>query len=143
VPTDFETEDVAEKLAHHGFRLDKLALFVWEAVTQYLTKDGVRRTLTFLSKATVGSQLIFTYVRADFLNGANMYGARQLYQQFVSSGIWRFGIEPNNVAGLLHEYGWAEREQIGRSEYLARYIAPSGRSLTVSEIERFVYAEKL
>lgn len=144
VPIDFETDDLTAALAACGFRIEKRAMFVWEAVTQYLTEDGVRRTLASLSKAVTGSRLIFTYVRKDFVDGSNVYDAESLYQTFVvKNRVWRFGIEPQHVAGLLREYGWAEREQVGRAELTRRYLEPIGRGLPVSEIERFVYAEKV
>jgi transposase-like protein len=49
---------------------------------------------------------------------------------------------PEDVGGLLGEYGWAEREQVGSREYMARYVRPSGRDLSVSDLERFVHAGK-
>jgi O-methyltransferase involved in polyketide biosynthesis len=54
-----------------------------------------------------------------------------------------FGIAPQHVAALLREYGWTEREQVGPAEYVARYLEPAGRRMPVSEIERFVRAEKV
>jgi methyltransferase (TIGR00027 family) len=142
VPVDFETDDLTAALAPRGFRIDKPALLVWEAVTQYLTEDGVRRTRAFLAKAASGGRLIFTYVRKDFVDGTNTYDAEKLYQDFVvKQRVWHFGIEPQHVADLLREYGWVEREQVGRAEYVQRYLEPIGRALSVSEIERFVYAE--
>lgn len=143
VPVDFETDDLAESLAGNGFTLDRPAVFVWEAVTQYLTEDGVRHTFAFLSKAAPGSRLVFTYVRRDFLDGANTYEAEGAYHDFVvRQRIWHFGLVPEQVAGLLDEYGWAEREQVGAAEYQDRYVRPVGRDLPVSEIERFVFAAK-
>jgi methyltransferase (TIGR00027 family) len=142
VAVDFEADDLGVALGAHGFRLDQRAMFVWEAVTQYLTEDAVRRTLAFLSQAASGSRLIFTYVRKEFLDGTNLYGAQGLYRDFVAKRVWHFGIDPEHIGGLLREYGWAEREQVGRAEYVARYLEPIGRDLSVSAIERFVYAEK-
>lgn len=143
VPVDFQTDDLGSALATSGFRLETPTMFVWEAVTQYLTVDGFRKTLQFLSKAAAGSRLIFTYVRQDFLTGINLYGAERIHRDMKKHDLWRFGIEPEKVDGLLREHGWAEREQVGPGEYSARYVAPSGRALSVSEIERFVDAEKL
>lgn len=104
-------------------------MFVWEAVTQYLTEDGFRKTLRSLSKAAAGSRLIFTYVREDFLAGLNFYGAEQMIHRDMKTkyDVWHFGIKPENVDSLLREYGWAEREQVGPREYFKRYIEPSGR----------------
>ena len=53
-----------------------------------------------------------------------------------------FGDTPDQVAGLLDEYGWVEREQVGAAEYQVRYVRPVGREMPVSEIERFVSATK-
>jgi methyltransferase (TIGR00027 family) len=129
-------------LAAHGFRADQPAIFVWEAVSQYLTDAGVRATLAFLAGAEPSSRFIFTFVRRDFLDGTNRYDADKLYQQFVVKQVWHFGVAPEQVGGLLAESGWTEREQVGRADYERRYLAPLGRALPVTEIERVVYAEK-
>ncbi|GAA5113166.1 SAM-dependent methyltransferase [Pseudonocardia adelaidensis] len=141
IPVDFEGDDLAAVLAASGFDSGRPALFVWEAVTQYLTEESVRATFAYLAKAPAGSRLIFTYVRADFLDGTNSYGAGRLRQRMT--GLWKWGIAPPDVAALLREYGWVEREQVGPAEYAARYLRPAGRDMPVSEIERFVGAEKV
>lgn len=143
VPIDFEVDDLDSVLAAAGFDRGRPALFVWEAVTQYLTEESVRATFTFLAEAPAGSRLIFTYVRADFLDGTNVYGAQRLRERMTGKyDVWKWGIAPQNVSTLLSEYGWTEREQVGPAEYVARYLEPVGRRLQVSEIERFVRAEK-
>jgi O-methyltransferase involved in polyketide biosynthesis len=109
-----------------------------------LAEESVRRTLAFLAEAPAGSRLIFTYVRADFLDGTNVYGAGRLRERMTGRhDVWKFGLAPPDVATLLREYGWVEREQIGPAEYVARYLRPAGRDMPVSEIERFVRAEKV
>jgi methyltransferase (TIGR00027 family) len=118
-------------------------MFVWEAVTQHLTEDGVRHTLAFLAEAAPGSRLVFTYVRRNFLDGTNTHEAEDAYREFVvRRQIWHFGRTPDHVAGLLDEYGWTEREQVGAAEYQHRYLRPLGRDLPVSEIERFTFASR-
>jgi O-methyltransferase involved in polyketide biosynthesis len=79
-------------------------------------------------------------VRSDFLDGTNLYGASRLRERMA--GIWKWGVAPRDVAALLREYGWVEREQAGAAEYASRYLRPAGRDVPVSEIERFVRAEK-
>jgi methyltransferase (TIGR00027 family) len=143
VPLDFQSQDLGETLTAHGFQFDRPTMFIWEAVTQYLTEDGIRATLQVLAKAAPGSRLVFTYIRKDFLDGTHLYDAERLYQEFrVKYGVWHFGLNPQDVHGLLAEYDWAEREQFGAGELTERYIRPTGRDLHVSEIERCVYAEK-
>lgn len=141
IGVDFEVDDLAAALAVAGFDSTRPALFVWEAVTQYLREEAVRATLAFSAKAATGSRLVFTYVRADFLDGTNLYGAGRLRERMA--GIWKWAIAPQDVAAVLREYGWAEREQVGPAEYVERYLRPAGRDVPVSEIERFARAEKV
>jgi len=144
VPIDFERQDLETMLAEHGYRGDRRTFFVWEGVTQYLTEETVRKTFDFLAKAASGSRLVFTYVRQDFMDGVNLFGAPRLYQQYrVKQKLWHFGMMPEQVAAFLEAYGWRELEQMGSQEFVARYIRPSGRELPVSEVERSVYAEKI
>ncbi|WP_439381117.1 SAM-dependent methyltransferase [Amycolatopsis lexingtonensis] len=142
VPVDFETQDFREELRRHGLAGGRKTFVVWEAVTQYLTEPAVRRTLEQLADLAPGSRLAFTYIRKDFLDGEEFYGARAAYEDFVVKWrLWRFGLAPGEVEGLLAEYGWREREQLGPAEFTARYLHPAGRDLPVSEIERSVLAE--
>lgn len=143
VPVDLATDDLGQALAAHGFRISGKTMFVWEAVTQYLTEDGFRHTMAFLAKAGTGSGLTFTYVRQDFFDGTRLYESANLYRRFRGEKpVWHFGIAPEDVAGLLAEYGWQEIGQAGRTEFLDRYVRPAGRAVGVSAIERAVYATK-
>jgi methyltransferase (TIGR00027 family) len=143
LPIDFEADDLAKRMDEVGFGLAKTTFYIWEAVTQYLTEPAVRTTMEYLCNAAPGSGLVFTYVRKDFLDGQAMYGAEGAYQEFVvKKRLWRFGLNPDDVAGFLAEYGWREVEQVGPNEYQARYLQPAGRDTSVSAIERAVYAER-
>lgn len=143
VPLDFDTEDLGTALTAQGHRMDTRTFFAWEAVTQYLTEDGVRATLGHISAAAPGSRLVFTYVRADFLDGGNLYGAKGAHDRFAGADpLWRFGLLPENVAPFLAEYGWQEVEQLGPAEFAERYLRPAHRDLVTSEIERSVLAER-
>ncbi|OLT11384.1 methyltransferase [Pseudonocardia sp. CNS-139] len=143
VPVDFDTEDPAARLAAAGYDPARPTVFVWEAVTQYLTDAGVRATLAFLAAAPAGSHLVFTHIRQDFLDGTDRYGADVAYRRFVTdSHLWRFGLDPAEVPGLLAGYGWRQVEQAGPAELTARYLEPAGRPLPVTEIERSVHARK-
>lgn len=144
VPTDFERDDLAEVLAAAGFDSEAPAMFVWEAVTQYLTEPAVRTTLQSLAGVARDSRLIFTYVLRELVNGTDLHGADQLYRRFVvKQPIWRFGLDPADVKPLLEPYGWALIEDVGPDEYTDRYLRPAARDLTVMSIERFVSATKI
>jgi methyltransferase (TIGR00027 family) len=143
VALDFERDDLLTSLAEHGYRTDYRAFFICEGVTQYLTEDGVRRTLEGLRAAAPGSRLVFTYVRRDFLDGTNRYGTRTLYRNVRErQQLWRFGLEPDEVAGFIGDYGWRLVEQAGPDEFVQRYVEPASRKLPASQLEWSAYAEK-
>jgi methyltransferase (TIGR00027 family) len=143
VAVDFERDDLLTALAEHGYRTDYRAFFICEGVTQYLTEDAVRRTLEGLRAAAPGSRLVFTYVRRDFIDGRNRYGTRTLYRNVRQRHqIWQFGLEPDEVAGFIAEYGWRLVEQAGPDEFVQRYVEPAGRKLPASQLEWSAYAEK-
>lgn len=143
VPVDFEHDDLAAELARHGHRREHRTFFIWEGVTQYLSAEGVASTFEFLSSAAPGSRLAFTYVRSDFIDGTNRYGAESLYRRFrVRSQLWRFGLDPDRVAAFVEPYGWQLVEQAGPDYLTEHYISPAGRNLTASQVEWTAYAEK-
>jgi methyltransferase (TIGR00027 family) len=143
VPLDFEGNDVLTALAERGYRTDYRTFFIWEAVTQYLTADAVHATLESLRPVASGSRLVFTYVRRDFIDGVNFYGAEQLYRRFRQrQQLWRFGLQPEEVAAFLDGHGWRLVEQLGPEQIVQRYVEPTGRNLTASQVEWSAYADK-
>ena len=143
VPVDFERDDLIGALTGCGYRLEAPTFFIWEGVTQYLTDDAVRATLGALQATAVGSRLVFTYVRRDFIDGVNMYDAAILYRRFRQrQQVWRFGLDPDDVSAFVAEYGWRLVEQAGPDYFLRNYIQPTGRKLAASQLEWTAYAEK-
>lgn len=143
VPVDFERDDLAAELAKHGHVVAHRTFFVWEGVTQHLSADGVGATFEFLRSAAPGSRLVFTYVRSDFIDGTNRYGAESLYRRFrVRSQLWQFGLQPDGVAAFAEPYGWQLIEQAGPDYLIEHYVSPSGRNLTASQVEWTAFAEK-
>jgi len=144
VPIDFDSQKLGGVLAAHGYSADTRTFFIWEAVTQYLTENGIRATFDFLSRAARGSRLAFTYIRKDFIDGQAMYGQGRLYRKYVvRDKTWLFGMDPEGVPELLGAYGWRVVEHLGYEELAERYMPPTGRELATTPIERMVYAEKL
>ncbi|MGD1237409.1 SAM-dependent methyltransferase [Mycobacterium seoulense] len=144
VALDLERDDLLTALAEHGYHTDYRTFFICEGVTQYLTEATVRRTLEGLRAAAPGSRLVFTYVRRDFIDGTNRYGTRTLYRSVRQRRqLWHFGLQPDEVGAFIGEYGWRLLEQAGPDELLQRYVEPTGRKLTASQLEWSAYAEKL
>jgi len=143
VTVDFDRDDLGAILEAQGYSASKRTFFVWEAVTQYLTEQGVRATFAWLAKAEPGSRIAFTYVRKSFLTGKTLYGWESGYKRFVATKIWLFGMEPEDCAPLLDGYGWRVLEDVGYDELAARCIQPTGRQMLSTPVERMVYAEKI
>ncbi|MDG4665042.1 SAM-dependent methyltransferase [Mycobacterium sp. 236(2023)] len=143
VPVDFERDALIPALESHGYRRDQRTFFIWEGVTQYLTPEAVRSTLSQLSGAAAGSRLVFTYVRQDFIDGTNLYGAESVYRKFRKRReMWKSGLVPEQVGELLAEYGWRLVEQAGPSYFRDLYIRPTGRDIAASALEWTVMAAR-
>jgi O-methyltransferase involved in polyketide biosynthesis len=112
-------------------------------VTQYLTADAVHATFEYLHSAAPSSRLVFTYVRRDFIDGTNLYGAQSAYRRFrEKQQLWKFGLDTDAIAAFVAQYGWRLIEQAGPDYFVRNYIEPSGRKLTASQLEWTAYAEK-
>jgi methyltransferase (TIGR00027 family) len=140
IPMDFNRQALEDTLKSKGYSPDRKSFFIWEGVTQYISESAVRKVFEFLAKAKPGSRMVFTYIKKDFVDGVKTYGLERLYQQTRS--MWRFGLQPSQVAAFIGEYHWNELEEAGADEYRQRYLNPIGRTESVMEIERMVYAEK-
>lgn len=143
VAIDFDKEDISEALAQNGYSRDAITFFIWEGVTQYLTKAGIEASFAFLSTAPKGSLLAFTYVLRDFLEGRNMYGWEKAHQKYVCQDkIWLFGLNSDEWPPFLAQYGWRLLEDKDAAELAERYAMPRERKLLSSPIERMAFAEK-
>jgi methyltransferase (TIGR00027 family) len=143
VGADIGQTDLLTALADHGYRSDARTFFVAEGLFQYLAPEVVRATLAALSAAAPGSRLAFTYVRQDFLDGRERYGAEGLHRRFCGpQPVWRSGMTGEQVPELLADTGWRLVEQDGPSYYRDLYIAPTGRSLHATPLEWTVLAER-
>src|ERR1700758_5552690 len=143
VALDLERDDLLTSLAEHGYHTDYRAFFICEGVTQYLSEKTVRRTLEGLRAAAPGSRLVFTYVRRDFIDGTNRYGTRTLYRNVRQRRqLWHSGLQPDEVAAFIADYGWRLVEQGAPDDLARRYVAPTGRKLEASQLEWSAYAEK-
>jgi O-methyltransferase involved in polyketide biosynthesis len=65
-----------------------------------------------------------------------------VYKRFVATKVWRFGMTPEMCPEFLRGYDWRVIEDVGYDELAKRYLAPTGRRLTSTPIERIVFAEK-
>jgi len=144
VPIDFNSQDIGEELKKAGYTLSSKTLFIWEGVTQYISKEAIDNTLKYVAQAHTGSRVVFTYVLESFINGSHIPdGLNSLYKFFLKKKkpLWFCGFEPAEMHEYLSKYSLSLIEDVGHEEFLERYIKPKGRDLAVMEIERTVLAE--
>lgn len=143
VAADLERDDLLAALHSAGYDASWRTFFIVEGVTQYLSPEAVRSTLAALGTAAPGSRLVFSYIRQDFLDGTNLYGAASVHRRFRGRRpIWRTGLVPEQLGEWLAELGWKLVEQAGPSYYRDLYIRPTGRALTASPIEWTAVAQR-
>jgi len=144
VSVDFNRQEVGEVIQEAGYTYESRSIFIWEGVTQYISESAIGKIFGFIQKACLGSWLVFTYIRKDFIEGQKMYDLEVLYRLTrQQKEFWQFGMNPGEVSDFLETYGWRELDQAGSAEYQQRYFQPSGRIMPVMEVERCVYAEKI
>jgi methyltransferase (TIGR00027 family) len=144
VEADFEDQDLEPAMRSAGFSPLARSFFVWEGVTNYLTADGVDKTLRrVVAVAAPGSRLLFTYVHRGFLDGSIAFpGGRRLSRMLRRIGEpWCFGLDPAEVSGFLAQRGFRLLEDWGAADYRSRYLGRSARRLRGYEFYRAALAE--
>jgi len=109
IAIDFDKEALPEKLDAAGFLKGCKSLFILEGVLMYLAPESVRATLgTIQAYAGDGSLLVFDYVRASVLRGeGGLYGEAEITQTVSKAGErWRFGLDPDEAASFVANYGF-------------------------------------
>lgn len=143
VPIDFNTQNLEEKLSLSGYKPSMKTLFIWEGVTQYITKEAIEATLEYISRSVAGSRVAFTYVLKDFLDHPEAYPEYQkLVKQLKFAGVqWINGFNPKDLNAYLAQHGLLLKEDVGSTDYQERYLKPLNRKMQVMKIERIALAE--
>lgn len=143
VPMDFDKESISSVLVSNGYNQQMKTFFIWEGVTQYLTRAGIEATFDFLSNASAGSRLAFTYVLRDFIEGKKMYCWEKGYKKYViTDNVWIYGMNSEELPALLDKYGWKLIENKDAAQLAVSYIKPTGRTLLTTPIEQMAFAIK-
>jgi methyltransferase (TIGR00027 family) len=143
VGMDFEQHKLEDVLKAAGFQKGKRTLFIWEGVTQYLTADAVNDTLEFVSSvSSVGSAIVFTYVRRDIIDGT---ASPEWFKGFVSfarsvGSPLKFGLDPVELGHYLADRGLKLISDVGAADYQDLYLKPLSRELNVFDAERVAFA---
>ena len=148
VPIDFQKQSLDVELKKAGYNLTSKTLFIWEAVTQYISEEANDSTFKYIGQAASGSKLVFSYVIKSFFDGKySNDGIKRLAKQFrkKNNPVFIFGYNPADMKNYLTKYSLNLIEDIDSVEMQERYSKMVDLDLlkTVKEfdIERFVLAE--
>lgn len=143
IPIDFEKQSLDAELKGSGYNLSSKTLFIWEGVTQYISKEANDNTLKYVAQAAPGSHIVFTYVLKSFIDGKEIYeGTEGTYKQFCEKNpLWIYGLDPADIGDYLSNYSLSLIEDIGSDEVKERYMKSVNLDLEVLKIERIALAE--
>ena len=148
IPIDFQTQTIDEALKNAGYNLSSKTLFIWEAVTQYISKEATDGTLKYIAQAAPGSKVVFSYVIQSFIDGKySNDGIKKLAKQFrkKNNPLFISGFDPIEMKDYLSKYSLNLIEDIDSVKMQERYEKLVDLDLlkTIKEfdIERFVLAE--
>ena len=145
VGVDFDKQSIEDALEKVGYDLSSKALFIWESVSAYLTKEANDNIFKYVSKSISGSKFVFSYVTMDFMTGKNLNHKTMqiLYKRIMINKelTIQHGYEQDEIESYLSEFSLSTVEHIGAKEFKERYIQPVNIDLDVVEVERLVLAE--
>lgn len=142
IPIDFDTQSLEAVFAGTAFDPPLPAVFIWEGVTQYISEEAVRRTLSFVGNSASDSIIVFTYVLKSIIERrSDIPDADKMLDLVAKNNApWIFGLEPSSIQAYLHPFHLALLADVGNAYYQEKYLQPLKRNLTVSECERTVQA---
>jgi methyltransferase (TIGR00027 family) len=145
LPIDFDKQGLETVFTGTTYDPSRPAVFIWEGVTQYLTAEAVRQTLTFVGTSAPGSMIVFTYVLQSIIERRSDIAGADKLMDFVAknNAPWLFGLEPSCVASFLRPFLLQLLADVGNADYQAKYLKPLGRVLEVSALERIAQATVL
>ncbi|PSL43142.1 methyltransferase (TIGR00027 family) [Chitinophaga niastensis] len=139
---DFNEQSLDQLGALHHFDYSLQTAIIWEGVTNYLHKEAIDNTFTFLQQFAPGSAVIFTYVHEEVLeNPAVFYGGEKLLQDVSElEEKWTFGFNPAALKDYLQRYNFTLLEDLGAMEYRNKYMPE--RTEKGYEFYRVAYARR-
>lgn len=130
VAVDFLTQKFGPALVRAGYDARLQTFFIWEGVTNYLTDAAVDATLRWIAAHSgPASRLSFTYVDRALLDGSRDFpGSAPWLERVRSAGEpFTFGLDPDQLAGYLHERGLRLISDVSTAQALEELDARAGR----------------
>jgi methyltransferase (TIGR00027 family) len=125
-------EDLPEELARRGHDAAAPTFTVWEGVTMYLSPPAIDASLRAIAAwSAPGSRLAMTYFAKARLARPSLVTRATRAVISTWGEPWRFGWDPDQLAGYLAERGFELTEDVA--------ISDAARLLLPPELARHVY----
>ncbi len=143
VPIDFNTLSLKQGLEKAGYDPSLKTLFIWEGVTNYISKEAVESTLKYISGTKKGSRVVFTYMPQDFFDKPERYPEYEKIRSMTKKMgySWISGFDPETLDSYLDSLGLKLLDDVGADFYRENYLKPLNRGSLVMRIERAALAE--
>ncbi|MFI7534185.1 class I SAM-dependent methyltransferase [Streptosporangium sp. NPDC049376] len=118
VETDFEADDLVERLVAQGFDPAAPALVSWLGVSMYLTAQAVGTTLTAVARLAPGSELVMEYTLPPALcdETATAFGQMAMAAAAERGEPWLSFFTPEELSATLAKHGLTVAEHVGQRE---------------------------
>ena len=143
VPIDFTREKLGPTLFESGYDANLKTLFIWEAVTMYITAEAVDETLDFVANNSGGgSSIIFDYIFPSVVDGTcELEGAKRWRRNVRRMGEpFTFGIEQDAIEGFLSKRGFHQVENVTGDSLKSTYYEAANQNRKMQRFHGHVHA---
>lgn len=147
VNVDFNTQTITERLLKSGFDPSKTTLFTLEGVSQYITKEAVKATLTELSQISKSADSIFYMSYVDKLLkddpkacfGEGYPDPKKIAERILNMSEkvgepWISLYSEDEVNQILQENGFSMTENKTLVDLNKAYFTPVGREVPAHHV---------
>lgn len=141
-PVNFNIQRLEDQLPAAGYSRTKKTLFLWEAVTQYISADAVDNVLRFIKENSAsGSIVCFDFKYKEAVDGTKNYSGIGL-KTFVGqeNEPYLFGIPEGRTAQFLSDRG-LHLEKAVTPDQLAKYVASPDFTYFIPGFQEIVIAK--
>jgi len=159
VSVDFNHQSLKNQLLIAGFDTSKSSVFTLEGVSQYITKAGLRSTLSELAELTENNSSTFFMSYVDYRlrdDPKACFGPGYPRPKRIAATImtlaakvgepWVSLYSAEEIEQVLSEFGFTVTENKSLEDLNELYFAPVGRTLSPNQIfnlEHFVVGERI
>jgi methyltransferase (TIGR00027 family) len=143
VPVDFEKDIFMSKLTAFGYRKNRKTLFIWEAVSKYLTSKAVNQLLSLVSiNSCKGSSIVFDYLFQSMVDGnsGSKFAEKILNYQAIKGEPYIFGLPEDNPEKIVMSKGFTSVKNFTAAKIKNMYFNGAKRAESLHPFWGIIHA---